>query len=860
MDMSKKVARLYEQFQPEHYDVTLDIDRDNMSFNGTVTVKGKKVGRPSQRLTFHQKDLKITHASALKHDKNGEHPVNITRINAQDSFDEIRLHSDAMVYPGEYTVTMEFTGNINKDMHGIYPCFFEHEGKEKKLIATQFESHHAREALPCIDEPEAKATFDLTLVTPSGETVLGNTPVKSKETDDGRQTTVFETTPRMSVYLLAFVFGEMGYTSGKTSKGIEIRSYATPDNVKLTQMSVDEGVKIMEFFEEYFDVPYPLAKLDMVALPDFNVGAMENWGLMTFRESIMLVDQKTSSIESQQICSLVVSHELSHQWFGNLVTMKWWDDLWLNESFANMMEYRAVDAVHPEWHIWEQFVSHEGASAKRRDSILDVQSVKSVVNHPDDIDTLFDPSIVYAKGGTLLHMLMHYIGEDNFRKGLQDYFTKHSYRNTVADDLWEALGAASNQDIGSFMNSWLLRPGYPLVSIDWKPGEVEAQLSQQRFLSDPDSKSSDLQPWPTPLASTIDLSSNILEQTAATVTVSSKKDNPLLLNTNGTSYFVPHYTQADHRQQIIEALKDHKIGDIDRYLLMDNYVMLQRGGISQAVELLELLSAYQGESSETVWGALVVAISEIRKLIEGDATEDQLEAIIRSTVVPIATKLGWDDQPADDAHTLRLRGMVVGIAVGAKAQDFIDEGLARFKKFNKPSDLPASTRGAVYYCGVRYGDDADFEKLVSLHNSAQKADERDELASGLTSAKQPAHYNQLLEMLTSKHIKRQDFFHWYAWLLRNRYSRAATWQWVSDNWEWYVQDFATDKNFDYIARMPGSVFSTEKEQKDFLDFFNDKRDISTLTHNIGLAEQEIASRVAWRNRNEASVKKWLQTN
>ena len=187
--------------------------------------------------------------------------------------------------------------------------------------------------------------------------------------------------------------------------------------------------------------------------------------------------------------------------------------------------------------------------------------------------------------------------------------------------------------------------------------------------------------------------------------------------------------------------------------------MLQRGGISQAVELLELLSAYQGESSETVWGALVVAISEIRKLIEGDATEDQLEAIIRSTVVPIATKLGWDDQPADDAHTLRLRGMVVGIAVGAKAQDFIDEGLARFKKFNKPSDLPASTRGAVYYCGVRYGDDADFEKLVSLHNSAQKADERDELASGLASAKQPAHYNQLLEMLTSKHIKRQDFFH-----------------------------------------------------------------------------------------------------
>ena len=856
--MSKKVTRLYEQFQPEHYDLTLDIDRDAMSFTGTVVIKGKKTGRPSERLTFHQKGLKITSATITKHDKKGDQTLVVKRINNQDSYDEVRLHTEDMAYPGDYTVALQFSGDINKDMHGIYPCFFKHNGEAKKLIATQFESHHAREALPCIDEPEAKATFDLTLVTPSGETVLANTPVKKSAAKNNRQITSFETTPKMSVYLLAFVFGEMGYKSAKTKSGIEIRSFATPDNVGLVQMSVDESVKILEFFEEYFDVPYPMEKLDLVALPDFNVGAMENWGLMTFRESIMLVDEKTSSIESKQVCSLVVAHEISHQWFGNLVTMKWWDDLWLNESFANMMEYRAVDAIHPEWHIWEQFVSHEGASAKRRDSIKDVQSVKTAVNHPDDIDTLFDPSIVYAKGGTLLHMLMHHIGEDAFRQGLRNYFAKHSYSNTIADDLWAALSEVSKQDIGSFMNSWLTRPGYPLVTVDWNPSENKALVSQRRFLSDPSAEAHDDKPWPTPLAATIKLDHPVLKSKKATVLVTGDSNEPLLLNKDGTSYFVPHYTHPAHRQQIVDALQDGKISDSDRYLLMDNYSMLQRGGVSDTTDLLELLSAYTDETSETVWGALVGALSEVRKLIEGDSTEDKLDKITQKLVEKIAEELGWDDSPSDSAHTQRLRGTVIAIAAGAKTPSIIEEGLARFKKFKQPSGLSASTRGIVYFCGVRYGDNEDFQKLVELHNNVDKADERDELASGLTSAKQPKHYKELLSMMKSEHVKRQDFFHWFAYLLRNRYSRQATWDWIIENWDWYVKDFGTDKNFDYIARMPGSVFSTKQEQKQFDEFFGSKKSINSLIHNIGLAEQEIASRVAWRERNEKSVKRWLK--
>ena len=856
--MGKKVTRLFEQFQPENYQLSLEADPGKMAFGGTVTIRGKKTGRPSERITFHQKGLKVISATVTKHDKKGDQTLEVTRINNQGSFDEVRLHVAGMVYPGEYTIVMEFKGEITRPMNGIYPCFFKHGGQDKMLIATQFESHHAREAFPCVDEPEAKATFDLTLTTPSGQTVLSNTPVKEQRPEGDKQLTTFETTPKMSVYLLAFVFGEMGYSSAETKRGVEVRSYATPDNVKLTRYGVDTAVKILEFFEGYFGIPYPLPKLDMVALPDFSVGAMENWGLITFRQTTLLTDPKSSSIESKQLVALVVSHELSHQWFGNLVTMRWWDDLWLNESFANMMEYRAIDAVYPEWQIWEQFVSHETASAKRRDSLADVQTIRSEVRHPDEISTLFDPSIVYAKGGSVLYMLLHYIGEEAFRAGLQIYFKKHAYGNTRAEDLWAALSISSQQDINAFMDGWLTRPGYPLVSVDWKPGSKSLKLTQRRFLSDPIAEATDNQPWHVPLASTLELSEPTLSKPEATIAVKSSSDEPLLLNHDGHSYFLPHYQQPAHLRAIIDAIRNGKVDAIDRLLLLDNYTMLQRGGVSATTELLELLPAYEGEASENVWGALAIAIGEARKLVEtDDANNQKLDAMIQELVLKLAEDLGWDDKPSDTAQTLRLRGLIIAIAAGAKAPGIIKEGSRRFATFKKPSDLSPSTRGAVYFVGARHGSDADFKKLLNLHESIQNADEKEEIANSLTSTKEPKHYGQLFDLLTTDSIRRQDLMHWFAWLLRNRYSRAAAWEWMAGHWEWIERELSAEKTYSYFPRFAGSVFSEPEELKRFKAFFGPLRSVVALSRDITLAEQEITSRIAWRKRNEAAVKAWL---
>jgi len=857
VDMGKKVTRLYEQFQPEHYELDLKPDPDAMAFSGMVTVRGRKVGRPSERLTFHQKGLKITKVSVVKHDKKGNQTLKVTRINNQDSFDEVRLHAAEMVYPGEYTVTMEFEGTITRPMNGIYPCYFKHGGQDKKLIATQFESHHAREAFPCIDEPEAKAMFDLTLTTPAGETVISNTPAKKTAVKGKQQTTTFETTPRMSVYLLAFIFGEMKHLEAKTKGGVTVRAYATPDNAGLMQHGLDVAVRGLEFFIDYFGIAYPLPKLDVVALPDFTVGAMENWGLITFRETTLLADPKTSSIESQQLVALVVCHELSHQWFGNLVTMKWWDDLWLNESFANLMEYRAVDALYPEWHIWEQFVSLETGSAKRRDSLADVQPIHTAINHPDEINTIFDPSIVYAKGGSVLHMLMHYIGEPTFRKGLSAYFEKHSYGNTVADDLWNTLGAAAGQDIKAFMHDWLTRPGYPVVSIDWQPGNDHAGLAQRRFLSNPAAKAVDDKPWPVPLAATYDLDQPLLETAAADRTIKQGK-GPLLLNHDGQSYFLPHYTQAAHLQQIIQGLEAGQIDNTDRLLLLDNYNMLQRGGLAAATDLLDLLKGYAGETSESVWGIMAASIGETRRLIEGDeASEQKLDILVQNLALDVADSLGWDDKPDDGPQTLRLRGMTHSIAAGAKAQAILDEGLKRFKAFHKPSDLSPSTRTVVYYVGARFGSPADFSKLIKLHGSVTNADERDELAGALTTTKEPKHHQQLLNLLTTDAVRRQDLLHWFAWLMRNRYARAATWQWVTGHWDWVETEMSSEKTYAYFPRYAGSCFSRPAELKQFRAFFEPLKNVVALRREITLAEQEIISRIAWRERNETAVKTWL---
>jgi aminopeptidase N len=852
----KRVKRLYKDFKPAHYELFLDPDREKAAFNGKVRITGRKTGRPSRRFTFHQKGLKITSAKISKQDKKaGSVPIEVDRVNNHNSFDEVRLHTSDPLTSGNYVIEMEFSGKITDPMHGIYPCNFTVDGQKKQLIATQFESHHARETFPCIDEPEAKAAFDLTISSPAGETVIANTPIRSQEKEGKKLTTVFEATPIMSTYLLAFVFGELGYKSGKTKNGVEVRVYATPDKVELTNFAVDVAVRCLDFFEDYYGIPYPLPKLDLIGLPDFSAGAMENWGLVTFRESVLYVDPKSTSIETKQAVAMVICHELAHQWFGNLVTMKWWSDLWLNESFANLMEYRAVDDLFPEWEIWNEFVRREIGSALARDALPNVQPVQVEVNHPDELGALFDPSIVYAKGGSLLNMVRHLIGEDAFRQGLKSYFEEFKYQNTSAQDLWSHLGKAAEMDIAAIMENWLQKPGFPVVEIDYHPGEDDFKAHQQRLVvSDKPFKNNTL--WRVPLAASSHTDPKLLSETSQIFKIKVDKNYPLTFNHDGHSYFVTRYADKVHFTDILSAVETQTLSTIDRLILIQNYLLLERAGRVSTLENIQLLPAYVNEREETVWGMMAGIIGNARTLIgKDDFLDAKLDDFVQPIAAPLVKEVGWQAAKNEPAQTQKLRALALSLAAVAHDQQVVDEGLRLFKGFKKPADLAPDIRSVVYYIVVRYGSDADFDNLLELHNSLTNADEIDELASELTSARHPAQIQKLLETL-KKDVRSQDIPHWIAWLMRNRYSTDATWDWLQKNWGWIEEKFSSDKSYDYFPRYVAMSFSYPAQLKQYKAFFEPKSNIA-LERPIKLGIEEIEARVAWRVRNEQAVKDWL---
>lgn len=854
--MGKAVARLFTQFQPKSYDVTFDIDESAMRFSGTVVMTGKKVGRPSQRITLHQHGLKITSARITKHDKKGDQELLVSRINNQNSRDEVRLHAESMVYPGEYTVEATFEAPITTGMTGIYPCFFKDGDAEKQLIATQFESHHAREAFPCIDEPEAKAVFNLTLMTRPGVTTLGNTPVKEQKTINNKQVTTFEPTPKMSSYLLAFVTGEIHSKSTQTTRGTQVNVWATtaqPENS--LDFAVDVAKRSIEFFEDYFGVQYPLAKADHVALPDFSTGAMENWGLITYRERVLLAYPGETAQSTLEQIALVIAHETSHQWFGNLVTMRWWDDLWLNESFANMMEYQAVDAMFPEWHIWNMFVASEGLSALRRDAVAGVQAVRTEVQHPDEISSLFDPSIVYAKGGRLLYMLKNYIGEDAFRAGLKAYFEVHAYGNTEGSDLWAALSHASGKDIGAFMNPWLTRSGFPMVTIEQGDGRIT--LSQQHFLDNPQ-KAEPGRIWPVPLFADIPG----LPDSFDSATVQLKGGfAPTLINLGAKGHYIVRYATEGQKQHALDLVRTQKLGEPDRLMLLNGGSMLARAGYEPYGNILGMLDAYTQEASEPVWDIMAMVLGEARRFIDLDKSlEDKIKQFTSKLVADQVARLGWETPEDEPAADTKLRALVLGLSAYAEDAATVNKAKELFAAYKDAgAALPAELRTLVFIVPVKHGDAEAFDFLLNLHDTTQNSDLKSDACDALTATRDPKRAEQLLARLKdAKLVKPQDVDRWLVYLLRNRYTRATAWDWMVSNWQWLEDTFRNDKSYDYLPRYAASCVNTREYQQKFHDLFESKQDQLLLKRNIQLGFEEIETRVKWLERDLPSVQQFFQ--
>lgn len=839
------VNRLVEKFKPEHYELKLDLTQvKNREFNGIVDIFGEI--NNEKEITFHSKDLEIKNIISSNDIKlnfskaeNDEILVNIEKLNFKKG-DKIQLK-------------IEFSGKITDAMHGLYPCYYKENGEKKELFATQFESHHAREVFPCIDEPEAKVTFSLEIRALSDLEVLSNTEIIEKNENGNIQQVRFAKTPKMSTYLLAFVLGDFQRVSKKTKSGVEVSVLATKaQKSELMEFPLSFAVRVLEFYEDFFGQKFPLSKCDHIALPDFSSGAMENWGLITYRETALLAG-KNSSISSKKYVALVIAHETSHQWFGNLVTMKWWDELWLNESFATMMEYLATDALEPKWRIWEEFAVNEAVLSLRRDAIDGVQAVHVPVHHPDEISTIFDGAIVYAKGARLMNMLRKYVGNDAFQKGLQRYFDKFKYQNTIGDNLWDCLSEASGKNVADFMNPWLLKSGYPSV-LAKKDGE-ELKLSQKQFFIGEGKDSGRI--WPILLGS----NQNNLPEIMDSKDLTCKKSSDFVqLNQGNVAHFITNYSQ-NLFENLLEKVRNGNLDTISRLQILQERSLLSRGGEIPSVELLRTLQSYNKETSLTVWDMISLLIGELKIFIDEDSeSSKKMKKFVGNLAQNEFEKLGFIKKTGEDEEDTQKRSSILAHMIYAENKKAISGALDIFENSPNMEDIDPEIRSLILTVKARFEESPELvQKMLESYKNTSNVDYRDDIMVALTSTKNIQTGELLLEkMLENDIIRTQDILSWYVHLLRNLKTRELAWKWLRENWKLIEEKFDGDKSYNDFPRYSGAILRTEKQLQEFKEFFEPLKNDPSLTRAIEMGEREIAGRIALIKRDKTAIDKFLQ--
>lgn len=840
------VKHFIETFVPEHYDLFLDLNRADKTFSGKVTITGEA---KTSKISLHQKDLTVEAVEVAGQAR----PFTLDKDN-----EALYIELEAA---GPVVVTITYTGKITDNMTGIYPSYYTVDGVKKEIISTQFESHFAREAFPSVDEPEAKATFDLALKfdQAEGELALSNMPEIDVENRKATGVWKFETTPRMSSYLLAFAAGDMQGITAKTKNGTLVGVYATKAHPESNlEFALDIAVRCIEFYEEYYGVKYPIPQSLHVALPDFSAGAMENWGLVTYREIYLLVDENSTAL-SRQTVALVVAHELAHQWFGNLVTMKWWDDLWLNESFANMMEYVSVDAIEPSWKIFEDFQTSGAPYALKRDATDGVQSVHVEVKHPDEINTLFDGAIVYAKGSRLMHMLRRWLGDHAFRKGLGAYFEKHQYGNTIGRDLWDALSQASGRDVASFMDAWLEQPGYPVVT-----AKVENDcliLSQKQFFIGEHEDKGRL--WPVPLNSNWQGLPDTLTTERLEIpnyaALAAQNEGALRLNTENTAHYI-----TDYQGELLDALLNNlsSLDNISKLQIVQERRLLAESGKISYADLLPVISKLANETSYMVVSAVSQLLEGLNRFVdEGSQTEEDYKALLKILSQSNFDRLGFEKQVGESDEDEMVRQLIVGNMIKADDETAKAQASQIFDKYRDNLEkLPAAIRLQVLVNQIKHHESKELTKLyLDLYVASNDGSFKNALSTALSYTKNKETLDGLLATWKDKFtVKPQDLSAWYARFLSRDFTQEAVWTWARENWDWIKAALGGDMSFDSFVISPAVVFKTEKRLAEYKAFFEPQLDDMAISRNISMGIKEIAARVELVKREKEAVEKAIR--
>ncbi len=775
------MERFYDYFRPKHYAISIDISADKTRFDAVTIITGRV---KAKTIKLHAVKLRIKEIVV-----DGK-VVDYIRKDGQIILSKM---------PIDKTVRIEarYSAPITADMQGVYLSTYQDGDKTEQIVATQFESHYARECFPCVDEPVAKATFDL-MVSSAKPTdmILANMPAKSETLDEDKKTVVFERTPKMSTYLLAFAVGNFIGCQVKSKHGVQITAYAgIHQKVEDLEYPAQFAADVLDFYDDCFNVPFPLPKMDLLALPDFESGAMENWGLVTFREIAMLANEG-SAFDQKQYVAIVIAHELSHMWFGDLVTMKWWDDLWLNESFANMMESYATDKIRPELAAWDDFYTTAILGAYSRDCLPGVQPVKVDVKHVEDIANLFDSAIVYGKGSRLLFMLMRTMGEENFFKGLKDYFEKHKYGSTEADDLWKALSPYAEFDVKEFMTPWLTQPGYPVIT-DGK---------QERFL----------------------ITGEHSDEKYPLGDIKDDLTGDYLINLSDAEY-------AKKLSRLASLDKEQKMR-----LLIDRRLLAKTDRVA-SVSLLPLLESFAEETDSVIWELLSSIIADLKIFFTPSSKEEKaFKKYILKLALPNYRRLGIVPRKNDTDNDIKLRPIIMGMMHYSEDEDYLDAIDEEYRHIFI-AKVDQDIRYIVACSLVRIHPELSMQYFGLYQTTPDSALKRD-LMDALTGVKNTAIALSYLDRLKDGSVRPQDRLIFYMRLLRNHLIREDALKWVYDNWSWLYEEEGDKTIFEY-PRFMAAFIRTSVDAEAFKEFFAQHENEKILARDIAVAYAEIDARL-----------------
>ena len=777
--MAKKTPsrfRLDPAVRPTGYDLELEPDLERGRFRGRVAID-LDIARPKREIVLHAADLTVDRAAL--HIDGRPRPL---RVSLRPADEAVELTAREPVR-GQGTLTLSFAGKLGHHLRGFYAA----SSDGRPYAFTQLEAADARRMMPCFDEPSFKARYRISVIVRNGNAVVSNSAIEGEEPRDGdRRLVRFAETPPLSTYLLALAVGPLEASQPVMLGATPIRVWHAPGKGALTAFGLEAAAESLRRLEEYFGIPYPYGKLDLVAVPDFEAGAMENAGAVFFRETLLLLDPKTSSLGERKRAAEVIAHELAHMWYGDLVTMAWWDDLWLNEAFATWMSYKVIDDWKPEWRMWPGY-EHDRSGALSLDALANTHPIYAKVRSVAEATENFD-AITYEKGAAVVRMIEHYLGEEAFRDGVRIYMQRHREQNAVARDLWQALEEASGREVDRVAQAWIEKPGFPLVSIR-REKRSALRVRQERFFSDPKiSAARRRSVWPVPIVVKRAAGSGHavyrhLVDRASQIVRLGRSAKWIYGNAEAGGFYRVLHEPADHAALVARLAEI--LSPVERLALAGDQWALVRAGRTSIESFLEVVDALGGETDYDVLDGVGGPLGVIDdQLLEGEV-QQRFRAWIARRFGPQLDALGWS--PAgDEPDPQRLRRTAILRIVGSIAEHpaVLAEARRRLDAYlSDRSSLDPNLADPVVSIAARDGDAELYERYRETAAKAETPQERRRFLLNLASFRNAALVERTLAATLEDEIPTQDVAFLYLRMFGNPGGRDASWRFLTGHWE-----------------------------------------------------------------------------